>query len=171
MENGSVVHTHAVNGIFRIGKDNINFEATSMKCFQVVIAFRLTGVFHLKYAFIVQKNGIMCNLVQQSLENLDGLYQIPPELDLNTALIIGIDPSSAIVNFQTQNYIDGNSTWHQLQAFEALPPAQDDIIVDIDSDSTNSSIDEPEMTENSDVNHAKIAEEIIDWLISSSIQE
>lgn len=130
--NRSVVHAHAVNGIFRIGRDMIDFQATSFKRFQVAVAYCMGSIFRLKYAFNAQENGITCYSVEKQLENRDGVrqyrrgiqlgvYQIPSDLDLNTALIIGIVPAdqSSAVNFQTHdngngngNDIDGKVTWN-----------------------------------------------------------
>lgn len=198
-ENSSVVHAHAVNGIFRIAKDNIEFEATSIKCFQVAVAFRLNGVFRLKYAFTAQKNGIICQSVQESLVNREGLYQIPSDFDLNTALIIGIVPSSAVVNFRTHgNGIDENITWRleELAPIQEnvidgidsgannsvnipeieksaddheLPPTQDHVIDGIDS-GTNNSVNVPEMEKSAEDNDKFFSIAIMDWLIEASLE-
>lgn len=159
MEIRQIIHAHAVNGIFLIENCNINFDATSLKRFQLAIAFQLNGVFCLKYVIIFgQENGIVCNPLQQPLENRDGSYQIPSNLDFNTALIIGIVPSSATVNFQIHsNGIEENVTWNQSND---LPSTQENIDVDIANEASGIE---------SDGSHDKVAEEALAWIIESAL--
>lgn len=199
VENSSVIHAHAINGIFRIDKDNIHFQATSFKCFQVAVAFCFGGFFRLKYAFTAKKNGITCHLLEQRLENRDGAYKIPSDLYFNTALIIGIVPAeqSSVMNVQMNgNDIDGKVTWildnmlsENIHISDALKVLSTQSNIDIDDDESNhdnvpdESI-EPRSSSHSEADDSaidsennsiddldvKIGVELLEWLISESVK-
>lgn len=90
-----VVHAHAINGIFRIGEHNIDYHATQRKHLQVAIAFWFEDIVRLKYVFSVIENVVLHHPLDQILPKHQGAYKMPTELDLQTALVIGIDQSSA----------------------------------------------------------------------------
>lgn len=130
--NGTAAHAHAVNGIFHISKDNIDFQATSLKWFRVAVAFFFAGSFHLNYAYNVHEHGYSCDLLKSSLSTHGARYNIPSDLDMDTALIIGIvaNDQSASVQFQAYDNgtgIDGKVTWYKIMSENY---AYSDIVID-----------------------------------------
>lgn len=90
MSANAVIHARTVNGIFRIGENNIDFEATSFKRFQVELAYSSGGDFELKYGLTRQEDGIERFPLQVTLQHELGKYRIPSEIDLDTVLMLGI---------------------------------------------------------------------------------
>lgn len=173
----SVVHAHAINGIFRIGKHSIDFQSTSFKRFQVAVAFSLGGSIHLMFAFTAHKDGISCRLLQQQIENHEGAYKIPSDLKSNTALIIGISPADqkSVLNFQMNGIdIDGNVTWNNInQNVEingGLIQDQNDVTdqgIGIDEALAQDDVDDNNETDDDD---DELGKQIVEWLIDESLK-
>lgn len=84
------VHAHAVNGAFEISEGTIKFLASSIKCFRIAIAYLARGTFSVKYVIDTQKDRApSVHMLQQSLDNENGIYRIPK--DMKTVLIVGIE--------------------------------------------------------------------------------
>lgn len=87
-----------MNGVFDVrsvqGKSVITFDATLIKRFSIVVAYLLGGFWRLRYRLVVTlQDGVLCFPMRKTCDNQNGVYRIPIEFDLNTALIIGIAPS------------------------------------------------------------------------------
>lgn len=96
MENGASIHTHAINGVFEVrsvqGKLVIGFNATMLKRFSIAVAYFTEGLWRLRYRLIVtHQDGVLCFPLYKTLKEQNGVYHIPAEYDINTALVIGID--------------------------------------------------------------------------------
>lgn len=143
------IHAHAVNGVFRIDKGQIEFEATSFKKFKMVVAYFSEGVFQMKYEVTMQNGDVECKTLQKIFENNDGVYSITSEFGLDTVLIVGIVAAAehSIVNFKIHgNDIDNKQIcWNKssdqvndileaqtlepeiMDTFEAEKPEPDDV--------------------------------------------
>lgn len=108
IENESILHAHKINGVFRLGNNCIDFNGTSCKTFEFLIAYNSNGIFSLKYGVLAQGSKITIQQTpQQNLEMNDAnMYRIP----LNTALVVGIVPAadSSTINFGSY----GKVIWH-----------------------------------------------------------
>lgn len=95
VKNDAVYHAHSINGVFGIrsvqGKSVITFSATLIKRFSVAVAYFVDGLWRLRYRLVVTlQDGVLGFLMHKTIENRNGVYRIPAEFDVNTALIIGI---------------------------------------------------------------------------------
>lgn len=91
--NDMIWHAHAVNGVFHFGENNIEFKATSLKQFNIVIAYYSDNKYNLKYTLTTDLRDIKSRLLSHPFEHQDGVYRFPPDLQMDTVLILGIIPS------------------------------------------------------------------------------
>lgn len=77
----------------------------------MIIAHFSSGFFHLKYAISTEKEGIACVPLEQNIEYQFGAYRIPPELHLNTVVIIGIAAAArkSVLNFEAHGRCQSNA--------------------------------------------------------------
>lgn len=105
----AVIHAHAVNGIFRVEGNDIEFKATSFKRFKVALAYASgDGIFELKCLLTTHEDGIRSNPAQGRILHESGTYRIPPEFDLNTVFMLGIIGSAQASDLECQIYPKDN---------------------------------------------------------------
>lgn len=94
------IHAHAVDGVFKIhetsvGNCEIALNATALKQFQLVVAYLCDGIWQLKCCIkITQKEGVVCFPLPQAFQYQNGVYTMPPDFSMTTALTLGIKPAA-----------------------------------------------------------------------------
>lgn len=84
-----LIHAHPVDGVFIIRRDTsghyeVNFNAVSLNKFSLAVAYYYEDTWQFKYCIkITPKNGVQCLPLSQ-------VFTIPSELDMTTALVLGI---------------------------------------------------------------------------------
>lgn len=74
-ERDGMLHAHAVNGIFNVNDKRVEFFATSMKYFQLAIAYLRYGSFEYKYCMNVNEDGISFGPYQPEIKLILSLIQ------------------------------------------------------------------------------------------------
>lgn len=154
VQNKTILQAHSVNGVFFIDENSIEFQATSFKRFQVVVAYYSAGFFRVKYGITTQLHGVTCYALQHNLENRDDVYTIPNDLKMNTALVIGIVPEDDQSCVKLQVYgnsgTNGNVVWDNFLQELNISEALKDREANYDPDSNHT--DDENAATNDDLN-------------------
>lgn len=94
------IHAHAINGVFEVkksgnGESVLSFEGTKLHRFSLAIGFFTEGAWRLRCRLVVTlQDGVLCFPLHTTFNNRGGIYNMPPEFDFNTALVLGVGTTS-----------------------------------------------------------------------------
>lgn len=147
------LHAHVIDGVFRVKKHSVEFKATSIKKFEIIVTFGSTGEFRPRIRVLIDGETICCARCDD--------YDINGH---NTAIVLGIvsanDPS--FIKMSSNNISGGVTYWNASDAVyiddELKAPNAVDTILDALSEVDSMS------------NDSSMGKQITDWIIAATFK-
>lgn len=113
----AILHAHEVCTVFNIQKVLeklvITYSANAIHRFSVVLAYRMEGVWRLRFRVVTSKDGVLVFPLFSTFQHNANVYSVPPEYDTNTVLILGVDANQNESKIMMRIYANENGNVNQ----------------------------------------------------------